>query len=182
LPWLHRLVEAAPHPRGSVASQARARLLKGWHRFAVDARSLITAGRRCPSTLAGRDRVAQRIVGNPQGNKPPGWAGRLFDLFAVLYQRPTAASCTALNAKVASAQRDLAKGLARAKYFGRARMTTRPGRWLSILQSGATCIVSQGGEMAAGTAWGLATLLGAARAEHFHDRRALRAIRKGFSS
>lgn len=180
LPWLHDLVAAAPHPAGSVAAKARADLLKGWWHFAHDARSFIKAGNLCPKTLAARQKVASDIAGTMGGETTPGWAHRMFELFAVLYQRPTASSCAALEKNVAGAQQDLATGVAHARYFGRAAMTTHPGRWLTLLQTGATCIVSQGGGMEAGVAFGLPALLGSARAEHFHDPTAAKRIRTFF--
>jgi hypothetical protein len=182
LPWLHRLVLAAPHPAGSVAARARAELLAGWWRFGHDARALIAAGNACPATLAGRDRLARAIAGATGGETVPAWAHRMFQLYAVLYRQTTAASCAALTAKVGWAQRDLASGVGHATYYGRSRMTTQPGRWLDLLRTGATCMVSQGGGMEAGVGWGLSTLLGAARAEHYGDMAAARRIRQAFGT
>jgi hypothetical protein len=182
LPWLHDLVVAAPHASGSVAAVARADLLDKWWHFAHDARSFIKAGNQCPSTLAGRQKAAGTIVGNLGGDTTPGWAHRMFELFAVLYPQTLDSSCTALQKNVASAQEDLAKGVTHAKYFGRAAMTTNPARWLDLLKTGATCIVSQGGGMEAGVGFGLPALLGSARAEHFHDLPAAKRLRKFFGS
>jgi hypothetical protein len=78
-------------------------------------------------------------------------------------------------------QADLARGVAHATYYGRAAMTTNPARWQTLVQTGATCIVSTGDGMESGVAFGLVTLLGAARAEHFHDPRAAALLWKAFS-
>ncbi len=180
LGWLHRLVVAAPHGDRSVASAARTDLLAHWSRFGRDARALIRAGEACPKTLAGRERLAARIAGTPSGDRAPGWAHRMFELFAVLYPHPVSESCTMLNPRIAAAQNDLASGPAHAKYFGRTRMTTHPGRWLAILETGAACILHTGDGMEAGVAFGLPTLLGAARAERAHDRGAVARIRAFF--
>ena len=182
LPWLHRLVLAAPHPAGSVAARARADLLAGWWHFGHDARALIAAGNGCPASLAGRERLARAIAGPQGGDTAPAWAHRLFELYAVLYPQGTAASCAALTAKVGWAQHDLSAGVGRATYYGRSRMTTHPARWLELLKTGATCIVSQGDGMEAGVGWGLPTLLGSARAEHYGDWAAARRIRQAFAT
>jgi hypothetical protein len=182
LPWLHDLVVAAPHPAGSVAAAARSDLLKRWWHFAHDARSFIKAGNLCPKTVAARQKLVTDIVGTMGGDTAPGWAHRMFELFAVLYPRSTASSCAALEKNVAAAQQDMAGGITHAKYFGRATMTTHPKRWLTLIQTGAACIVSQGGGMEAGVGFGLPVLLGSARAEHFHDSMAAKRIRKMFGS
>ena len=126
LGWLHRLVVASPHGDNSVASKARAHLLAHWALFRRDARALIRAGEACPKTLAGRERLAAKIAGTPSGEQAPGWAHRMFELFAVLYPHSASESCALLTPKIAAAQKDLASGPAQAKYFGRTRMTTPP--------------------------------------------------------
>ena len=180
LGWLHRLVVASPHGDNSVASKARAHLLAHWALFRRDARALIRAGEACPKTLAGRERLAAKIAGTPSGEQAPGWAHRMFELFAVLYPHSASESCALLTPKIAAAQKDLASGPAQAKYFGRTRMTTHPQRWLAILKTGSACIVHTGDGMEAGVAFGLPTLLGAARAERVHDRGALSRLRAFF--
>ena len=181
LGWLHRLVVAAPHGDHSVTSAARADLLAHWSRFGRDAHGLIRAGKACPKTLAGRERLAAGIAGTPNGEHAPGWAHRMFELFAVLYRHPVSQSCALLTPRIAAAQADLASGPAHAKYFGRTRMTTHPRRWLAILQTGSACILSNGDGMEAGVGFGLPTLLGAARAERFHDRGAVARLRAFFN-
>ena len=180
LPWLHDLVVAAPHPAGSVAAAARTDLLKKWWHFSHDARSFIKAGDLCPSTLAGRQKAAAAIAGSLGGSATPGWAHRMFELFAVLYPRSTEPSCTALQKNVAWAQQDLSNGITHTKYFGRPAMTTHPTRWLNLLRTGATCLVAQGGDLESGVAFGLTALLGSARAEHFHDPAAAKRIHRFF--